>query len=80
MDEDKAIARRLCSAILKQAFDDWEALEFGNWDTRFITGQNIHKTELLIFFKSDVFKQMCEFALRTPVSRIMKAMQIPTEG
>jgi len=79
MEHDKAIIRRIFSAIVKQAFDDWEALEYGEWEERFVTGQVIYISELLLFFSSPEFEEMCKYVLRTPIAQIRETMHIPTE-
>lgn len=79
MEANKTIARRICAAVLKQAFDDWMALGYGRWEARYDTGQTIYISELLLFFASQEFEEMCRFVLRTPLSQIRATMNIPRE-
>ena len=79
MEANKTIARRICAAVLKQAFDDWMSLECGEWEEKYDTGQVIYITELLVFFKSPEFEDMCRFVLRTPPSKIRAKLKIPVE-
>lgn len=68
--------RELAVAILQQAFEDWESLDRGRLKSRYYTGQTVRREELISFFRSETFEDLCLLVFNQPVSKIRRALGI----
>lgn len=66
-------------AIVRQAISDWEALDRGKRKAVKNRGEIIRRRELILFFNSQAFDGMCEYAFQTRANGVRDALDIPTE-
>lgn len=71
--------RDLIVGIVKQACDDWKALNYGEYRECRFAGSTVRRKEVLMFLRSDVFELMCNFVLDTPIAVIREKLRVPME-
>ena len=79
-EEWEGISKELVASILRQAADDWRSLDYGRFREQFYTGGIVRRSELLQFFRSEMFEKMCLYVgLQSSPNKIRKALRIETE-
>lgn len=79
-EEWEGISKELVASILRQAADDWRSLDYGRFREQFYTGGIVRRSELLQFFRNEMFEKMCLYVgLQSSPNKIRKALRIETE-